>query len=180
MRAMSEYSLRPMVAADLPAVLAVQLQCYPPELIESAEALASRLALAPDLCWVATRGRALAAYLFTHPWPSSGLPALDARLSRQHESDPAGELTWFVHDMAVAPTGRGGGLARRLYEAARMAAVRAGLRSSRLVAVQAAAAWWQRLGYAAVTHAAGAPAPATLARYGDGAVLMEHSGIATG
>lgn len=175
---MSEFSLRPMVAADLPAVLAVQQQCYPPALIESAAALASRLALAPALCWVATRGDALAAYLFTHPWPRDSLPALDAPLAAACVQWPADELTWFVHDMAVAPAGRGGGLARRLYEAARAAAATAGLRSSRLIAVQAAAAWWERLGYAAVTRKNDDDAPSQLARYGADAVLMARAGIA--
>lgn len=176
---MSEYSLRPMVAADLPAVLAVQQQCYPAELIESASALASRLALAPALCWVATRGDELAAYLFTHPWPRAGLPSFDVPLAPLATRLPASELTWFVHDMAVAPPGRGAGLARRLYEAAREVAIDAGLRSSRLVAVQAAAPWWRRLGYAAVAHPHDGPAP-SLDRYGCGAVLMARAGIAAG
>ncbi|WP_422647924.1 GNAT family N-acetyltransferase [Cupriavidus sp. H18C1] len=170
---MSEFLLRPMAAADLPDVLAVQAQCYRPELIESADALASRLALAPALCWVAAHAEAprrLAAYLLTHPWPRETLPPLDGVL--RHGDPGAGEtpLTWFIHDMAVAPAGQGRGLAKRLYEKARHGAMQAGLRCSRLIAVQSAARWWQGLGYAQVALAE--EAATKLSRYGDGAVVM--------
>jgi GNAT superfamily N-acetyltransferase len=170
---MSEFLLRPMAAADLPEVLAVQAQCYRPELIESADALASRLALAPALCWVAAHANApqrLAAYLLTHPWPREALPPLDGVL--RHDGPAAGEtpLTWFVHDMAVAPAGQGQGLAKRLYAKAWHGAMQAGLRCSRLIAVQSAARWWQGLGYAPVALAR--EAATKLSRYGDGAVVM--------
>lgn len=170
---MSEFLLRPMAAADLPEVLAVQAQCYRPELIESADALASRLALASALCWVAAHAdapRRLAAYLLTHPWPRETLPPLDGVL--RHDGPAAGGLavTWFIHDMAVSPAGQGQGLAKRLYAKARHGAMQAGLRCSRLIAVQSAARWWQGLGYAPVALAG--EAATKLSRYGEGAVVM--------
>jgi GNAT superfamily N-acetyltransferase len=144
---MSEIVLRPLAVADMPAVLAVQAQCYGDMLLESSDALASRLALSPDTCWAAALpDGALAAYLFTHPGPKTRRP-LDGVLARDWMPDAA--LTWFVHDMAVAPVGRGMGLAQRLYAAARDAALADGLRSSRLIAVQSAAVW-RRLGYATI------------------------------
>lgn len=165
---MPDITLRPMRPADLPAVLAIQAQCYGETLLESSEALASRLALSPDTCWVAALpDGALAAYLFTHAWPEASLPAWNGLLVRNW--DDGETLTWFVHDMAVAPIGRGAGLPPRLYAAAREAAISAGLASSRLIAVQSAATYWRRLGYAPVPaerHAA------KLAAYGDDAVLM--------
>lgn len=168
---MSDFLLRPMAAADLPEVLAVQAQCYRPELIESADALASRLALAPTLCWVAAHADApqrLAAYLLTHPWPRETLPPLDGVLRHDGAADQT--LTWFIHDMAVAPAGQGHGLAKRLYAKAREHAMQAGLRCSRLIAVQSAARWWQQLGYAPVALAG--EAATRLSRYGEGAVVM--------
>lgn len=157
-----------MLAADLPAVLAVQAQCYGETLLESPEALASRLALSPDTCWVAAlRDQQLAAYLFTHAWPETSLPPWNGRLARDwSDTEP---LTWFIHDMAVAPAGRGAGLASRLYGAACDEAIKAGLRTSRLIAVQSADVYWRRLGYApeaAEIHAN------KLATYGNDAVLM--------
>lgn len=173
---MPEFALRPMRAADLPAVLAIQAQCYGDALVESADALESRLTLSPATCWVAAlvtpsqnghSGPALAAYLFTHAWPEGSLPPWNGRLARDWpETEP---LTWFIHDMAVAPIGRGAGLAARLHEAARNVAMTNGLRSSRLIAVQSADAYWRRLGYAPL--AAGRHAD-KLAAYGEGAVLM--------
>ncbi|MCY0856743.1 GNAT family N-acetyltransferase [Cupriavidus sp. D39] len=171
---MREYTLRPMRATDLPAVLEIQAKCYRGMLLESAAALGSRLALSPATCWVAAEQEGkLAAYLFTHMWPRDSLPALDDVLERHWErgGEPASTLTWFVHDMAVAPAGQGKGLAPALYAAARAPALDAGLRSSRLVAVQSAAAWWRRLGYENLTPASAALS-AKLSAYGDDAVLM--------
>ena len=165
-----------MLAADLPAVLAIQAQCYGDALVESADALESRLVLSPATCWVASlatpsqsgqSGHTLAAYLFTHAWPEASLPPWNGHLVRDwSDTEP---LTWFIHDMAVAPIGRGAGLASRLHDAARDMARKDGLRSSRLVAVQSADGYWRRLGYAPLAadmHAA------KLAAYGEGAVLM--------
>lgn len=163
-----------MTAADLPAVLDVQAQCYGSHFLESEDALASRLALSPSTCWVAedpSRSGALAAYLLTHPWPQDSLPPLDVVLTR-HWTDDDPDLLWFVHDMAVAPAGRGEGLAVRLYHAARDVALAKGLRASRLIAVQSAAPWWRRLGYAPMGAEAAAPYAEKLAGYGNGAVMM--------
>lgn len=172
-RPMSEIVLRRMLAADLPAVLAVQAQCYAAPLIESADALASRLALSRETCWVAAlpEGR-LAAYLFTHAWPEATLPTLDGVLAR--DWPPTTPLTWFVHDMAVAPAGQGTGLAVRLYATAEQSARALGLTSSRLIAVQSAATWWRRIGYAPLTSQAAAPHAHKLAAYGTDAILMER------
>jgi len=176
---MTNFTVRPMVLSDLPAVLAVQASCYSGGLLEGESALASRLALSPSTCWVAhepaQRGT-LAAYLFTHAWPEDSLPPLDGVLDdgwRQHAAPDT--LTWFVHDMAVAPAGRGAGLAPRLYAVARAAAHAAGLRRSRLIAVQSAAPWWRRLGYAPAPAQTAARHAGKLAAYGASAVLMERT-----
>ena len=67
--------LRPMQVRDLPAVLQVQQHCYPAEMLESRDALASRQRLSPDTCWVAERPGQLLGYLFAHPWAGSRPPA---------------------------------------------------------------------------------------------------------
>lgn len=157
-----------MRAADLPAILDVQGQCYGDTLVESADALESRLVLSPGTCWVAVLADgALAGYLFTHAWPEATLPPWNGLLVRDWSDDEP--LTWFVHDMAVAPIGRGLGLAVQLHNVARDVAATRGLRSSRLVAVQSADKYWRRFGYAPM--AAGKHA-AKLEMYGAGAVLM--------
>lgn len=174
--AMSDFLVRCMTAADLPGVLEIQAQCYPGNLLEGIEAFASRLTLAPSTCMVAISGgdRALAGYLFTHPWPRSSLPPLDGVLEPSADQGLDTVMTWFVHDMAVAPAGRGSGLAPRLYEAALQAALEAGLQHSRLIAVQAAADWWRRLGYAPMAAQQAAVHARKLASYGSGALIMER------
>ncbi len=175
---MSDFLVRRMTAADLPGVLELQKQCYPGDLLEGIEAFASRLALSPATCVVAAPvdGRALAGYLFTHPWPQNSLPPLNGILDPStHGGTATVPMTWFVHDMAVAPAGRGGGLAPRLYEAALRAAWEAGLRHSRLIAVQAAADWWRRLGYAPMAAQQAATHAGKLACYGPGALVMERT-----
>ncbi len=175
---MSEFIVRRMTAADLPGVLEIQAQCYRSDLLEGVDAFASRLTRSPRTCVVASSsdGPALAGYLFTHPWPRNSLPPLDGVLkpSAQDEAESA-PLTWFVHDMAVAPAGRGDGLALRLYEAALQAALEAGLQHSRLIAVQAAADWWRRLGYAPMAAHHAATHARKLACYGPGALIMERT-----
>ncbi|QYY31325.1 MULTISPECIES: GNAT family N-acetyltransferase [Cupriavidus] len=175
---MSEFLLRRMTAADLPGVLRVQAECYRSDLLEGTEAFASRLALSPATCWVATSWddrAALAAYLFTHSWPQGSLPPLNGVLLQSaHDVTDTATLTWFVHDMAVAPAGRGGGLAMRLYEAALQSALDGGLRHSRLIAVQSAAPWWRRVGYVPVVAQAGSAYVEKLADYGPGAMMMER------
>jgi len=176
---MSDFILRPMMATDLAAILDVQAQCYGSALLEGLDALASRLTLSSATCWVAEMGNKpdrLGGYLFTHPWSESSLPPLDSVLERHRETPPAQTtVTWFVHDMAVAPAGRGSGLAIRLYKAALAEAVRAGLRRSRLIAVQSAGDWWRRLGYVPVGTELTAAHAAKLERYGADAVIMERS-----
>ncbi len=94
---------------DLAEFLCCEID-YGEALLESSEALTSRLVLSPNTCWTATLpDGTLAAYLFTHAWPEDALPPLDDVLARNWM--PAATLTWFVHDMAVAPVGRGTGLA---------------------------------------------------------------------
>ncbi|WP_439893497.1 GNAT family N-acetyltransferase (plasmid) [Ralstonia sp. 25C] len=167
---MSELTIRPIVAHDLPGILAVQQACYGDGFLEPGNALASRWARSPAMCLVAVDGTEIVGYLLSHAWHAWSPPKLHAPLPKVDAAD----VLWFVHDMAIAPAGRGRRLGERLYTTARNAARSYGLRQSRLVAVQGADAFWQRLGYR--------PAPfdaeslATLhSVYGDDALLMERT-----
>ena len=112
--------LRTMQAADFGAILAIQAQSYPANLIESRDALASRHALSPDTCWVAEHGGEVKGYVFAHPWHGDTPPQLNqplARLPPQHD-------TLFIHDMALCRSTRGHGIAPRLLHAGRQCLVR--------------------------------------------------------
>jgi len=165
---MSTVNIRPVDATDLRGILAVQRACYGDGFLEPGDALASRWARSPALCLVAVEGPEVVGYLLSHAWHAWSPPKLHVPLPKADAAD----VLWFVHDMAIAPAGRGRGLGEHLYATARMAAQAQGLTQSRLVAVQGADAFWRRLGY---QPAAIAPDALTTLRsvYGDNAELME-------
>lgn len=170
---MSELTIRPIVADDLPGILAVQQACYGDGFLEPGDALASRWARSPAMCLVALGGAGVVGYLLSHAWHAWGPPKLHMPLPTADAADTA-DVLWFVHDMAIAPAGRGQRLGERLYATACAAAQAQGLRQSRLVAVQGADVFWHRLGYRAAAIDA-EPFAAVRAIYGEDAQLMERA-----
>jgi len=167
---MAELTIRPIIADDLPGILAVQQACYGDGFLEPGDALASRWARSPAMCLVALHGAKVVGYLLSHAWHAWAPPKLHVSLPAADTAD----VLWFVHDMAIAPAGRGQRLGERLYATACEAAQAQGLRQSRLVAVQGADVFWRRLGYRPA--AIEAEALATLrAIYGADAELMERT-----
>uniref|UniRef100_UPI0018D1EC7A GNAT family N-acetyltransferase n=1 Tax=Ralstonia pseudosolanacearum TaxID=1310165 RepID=UPI0018D1EC7A len=113
---MSDVTIRPVTDADLPGVLAVQQACYGNALLEPAEALASRWARSPALCLVALHGTQVVGYLLSHAWHAWAPPKLHVPLPPAEATHA--DRVWFVHDMAIAPAGRGQRLGERLHAAA--------------------------------------------------------------
>ncbi|MRT00407.1 GNAT family N-acetyltransferase [Ralstonia pickettii] len=167
---MSEITIRPIVAEDLAGILAVQQACYGEGFLEPGDALASRWARSPALCLVALRGGEVIGYLLSHAWHAWTLPKLHVPLPVADAAD----VLWFVHDMAIAPAGRGQRLGEQLYAIAIASAHAQGLRESRLVAVQGADAFWRRLGYQSADLDEGALARLRTV-YGEKAYLMERA-----
>lgn len=130
--------IRPLVRADLEAALALQALGYPEALRDGPDAFASRIDLAPDHCWAVERDGRLLAYLLSHPWRSFDPPTPDQVLT------PGGDACWYIHDLSVAPEGRGLGLGRALVE--RVLAFHGPARSE-LIAVSGARPVWLRLGW---------------------------------
>ncbi|TYZ44438.1 GNAT family N-acetyltransferase [Ralstonia solanacearum] len=172
---MSDVTIRPVTDADLPGVLAVQQACYGNALLEPAEALASRWARSPALCLVALHGTQVVGYLLSHAWHAWAPPKLHVPLPPAEATHA--DRVWFVHDMAIAPAGRGQRLGERLHAAAGAAARAQGLRRLALVAVQGADVFWRRLGYRPASADA-AQQQALHAVYGDEAQLMERTAFA--
>ena len=155
--------VRPLRAADLPAVLAIQHAAYGAGYQESAAVLGRKLEFAPRACWLAHMDEVAVGYVFAHPWSDAGAPPLHAPLVL-----PAAADRGFVHDLAVLPAARGLGVAATLFTCVRAWSSAAGHRGMRLVALADAVPFWKRQGFQAL--------PATLpAGYGDGACLMECS-----
>lgn len=159
-------SLRPLTCADMPRVAALQLIAYEPLFHEPQDILASRLAVAPTLCWGAFSGETLLAYILSHPWPPASPPPIGATIAEPEPTD-----NWFIHDLAIGPDARGLGLGRALVAAASAAALDAGLTRADLVAVQGAWRFWEKLGYAAPDDLPPALA-AKVAGYGEDARYM--------
>ncbi len=139
----TQFLIRPMLASDLDAVLALQCAIYPPHYHEPRTVFASKLALGAEFCFAVRRENHLMGYLFAHPWQSSEPPALFAAI----EQIPNGADSLFIHDMALHPDCRGRSLGRQLLRASLAAAAASGLTCSTLVAVQDAAQFWLRQGY---------------------------------
>ncbi len=158
--------LRPMKASDLPAVMRIQRAAYGDAYQESAAVLGRKLELAPDGCWLAERGGEPAAYVFAHPWRADAPPPLHAPLAALPDQADC----VFMHDLAVAPSARGGGVAAGLLRGVAGWASRQGARSLNLVALADAAAFWARHGFTPV------PGGEDLAAgYGAGALFMRRA-----
>lgn len=165
---MSETILRPMHPDDLDQALAIQSQAYPAFLIESAAAFASRLSVAAPYCLAAERDGVLLAYLLAHGWPSREPPPVNAVLDPERRGDAL-----FLHDLAVSGAARGAGIGEALVAHALASATADGLVRAELIAVEGAAAYWRRLGFADET-----PSPALAAKvagYGPAAAWMSRS-----
>jgi predicted N-acetyltransferase YhbS len=136
--------IRRLVAGDLPAALAIQATNYPAFLCEDEVAFASRLTLPAAYCLAAERDGELIGYLLAHGWAAGAPPAVGTLL------DGAGvtNQVMFLHDLAVSVKGQGAGVGRSLVEAGFALAARDGIVRAELIAVEGAAGYWRRLGFA--------------------------------
>lgn len=167
---MSQLTIRPIVADDLPGILAVQQACYGDGFLEPGDALASRWTRSPAMCLVALRDAEVVGYLLSHARHAWTPPKLHVPLPPANAAD----VLWFMHDLAIAPAGRGQRLGEHLYAAACAASQAQGLQQSRLVAVQGADVFWHRLGYRNAVIA-GEPLATLRATYGDDAQWMQRT-----
>lgn len=165
---MDALSIKPVEDSDWAGIMRVQQACYAPPLVESEVALRSKAAASPATCFIAsTVAGEIAAYLLAHPYPRGEWPDLD-RATIPHA--PAGNL--LLHDMAVHPDFAGQGLGALLFQEVERLAQAQGYSTISLVAVQDAAGYWRKLGFASLPPAP--PGSGMQAKsYGTGAVLME-------
>ena len=167
-------TLLPLHRWPIEAVLAVQAHAYGPDLLESAEVLASKMAAGRAFClgaghdaaYGAKNGSesALRGYAIALPWHSACAPQWN------HAAAPADVPDCvYLHDLAIAPECRGQGLAVSLLRGVLQSARALGLRRAVLVAVQGADVYWQRHGFAQAVP------PQSLRSFGEGAVWMTRS-----
>jgi ribosomal protein S18 acetylase RimI-like enzyme len=138
--------VRPMLAGDIPAVMQIQAECYPPSMLESEDVFRARLALTPATCWIwSPAPDNAAAYLFSYPSRKDAITPLGAQFKLA-----AAPNCLYLHDLAVAPAARGQRAANALVAAALEHARAAGMAWSALVSVQRSQDFWSGLGYATV------------------------------
>lgn len=152
---------RPAVATDA-AAIADLARAELGDYGEAVDLYAERIALAPDGCFVLTDGGAVVGHCISHPWHRFAPPAMHTRLG----SIPAGVDCWYLHDVVVAPTGRGTKAVERLLPILATTAAAHGIATLALIAVGGADAYWARQGFVAATGGA--------LGFGEDAVYMER------
>jgi GNAT superfamily N-acetyltransferase len=162
---MSKPHWRHARASDLPAISAIAARIHP-DLPERADVLAEKMRLYPDGCLVLAADDEIVGYGLSHPWKQHRIPPLDGFLERL--PDDADCL--YVHDVAVLPDSRGGGVARAYVTAIENLARSSGMTALALVSVYATRPLWERLGFRAVP--ADAALRGKLGSYGASATYM--------
>ena len=134
---------RAMTEADLDAVTAVAAVAFPDH-FEGRDCFENRLALNPTGCFVLAR-QALPAqgYVVAYPWAADAAPALNTLI----RAIPDDASVMYLHDLALAPSVRGGGWSRPVVEQLAAQARAAGWPALALVAVNDAAPFWERHGF---------------------------------
>ncbi len=162
---LSRLEWRAMTAADLDAVAAIAAVGFPDH-FEGRDCFENRLALNPAGCFVlAGETEPPRGYLVAYPWTADAAPALNTLIP----AIPDEAAVMYLHDLAIDPSVRGGGWSRPIVERLAQDARAAGWPALTLVAVNDAAPFWERHGFAVVD----APGMADkLAGYGEGARYM--------
>lgn len=158
--------LRPMQASDIPAVMTIQEESYPDELLETLEVISARLASFPDCAWVAEEAQEACAYLFAYPARRGRITPFDGAFAQHDDAD-----CLYLHDLAVGLLASGRGVGPALVQHALAQAGARGLQHSALVAVQGSRDFWSRMGYE-VCPVDDAAQTENLATYGGSAVYM--------
>ena len=156
---------RSMRPTDIDAVVEVARLSFPDH-FEDRACFQNRLALYPRGCFVLAEGDdAARGYLIAYPWKTESAPPLNTVI----EGLPAQPDLIYLHDLALHPEARGGGVTGAIVERLAEQATEDGWPAIALVAVNDAVGFWSRHGF--VEQPAEAMA-AKLASYGADARYM--------
>lgn len=156
-----------MSMSDLDGVLAVASAVHP-GLPERREVFAERLILFPQGCHILRfADGTVAGYAVSHPWHARRPVPLDTLLYDMPET-----TCRYIHDVAMLPATRGGGLAGQIVGRIVRDAYRAGASEVSLVAVSGSMPFWERHGF----HVVSEPGlTAKLESYGEDVRFMVRS-----
>ncbi len=159
---------RHMHARDIAGVMAVAEQVHP-DFFEEEAVFRDRLRLYPAGCFVYARDNGILGYGVSHPWRLDTVPALNSVL----EKLPEDSSTYYIHDIALLPAVRSGGVASRVIELMAAQAEADGFLTMALVAVNNSWGFWEKKGF--VTRDLPALAE-KLKSYSDDAFYMVRAG----
>ena len=155
---------RPMIPEDLAhvQVLADAIHVSHPE---DPEVLAERQRLYPQGCFMLVEDKRAIGYALTHPWRFAEPPPLNRLLG----AIPSPATTYYIHDIALLPEGRGKGYAAQITSLLAAHARDAGFDNLSLVAVNRSQVFWEKAGFRVIAVPG---LEAKLASYGPDAALM--------
>jgi GNAT superfamily N-acetyltransferase len=132
-----------MQAHDVPAMLAVQAQCYELAMNEPGGVLQARFEACPDTAWVALSASGqVGAYLVAYRSCLGKVTPLGAAFEHAPHAD-----VLYLHDLAIGTGLRGQGVAQQLVAHARCEAAAMGLSGLALVSVNGTVPFWQRMAF---------------------------------
>ena len=131
-----------MTLADLPSVVRIQAECYPPQLNEDEGVIRDRFLGSPNTAWICEVDGEVLAYLVGYPSRIGKVTSLGGAFDVPADAD-----SLYLHDLAVSSRARGRGVGEALVAHAHDVARSMGLGHSALVAVQNSSAFWASRGY---------------------------------
>lgn len=152
-------------AVDLPDIERIAALVHPAH-PEGPAVFAERLALHPPGCLLLEQEDGASGYVISHPWRRLHPPKLDQHLGGL----PDWPDSYLIHDLALLPSCRGSGHARRVAMLLQQQAVAARLPELSLVSLAGSVGFWTTMGFQPARLPA-SQAPGLLA-YGPGAVFM--------
>jgi ribosomal protein S18 acetylase RimI-like enzyme len=136
-------TIRHISGEDLKQVLAIQVDVYPPGLQENFATFEDKFSLRPAGIFGAFLEDVLCGYILSHPWSAGRIVPLGlARTVLPGKADCV-----YIHDLAVRPSFRGRGAARRLVDRVFEFGGSLSLGTYTLMAVQASEPFWSRFGF---------------------------------
>ena len=159
------YRIRP-VGDDLASLLSIQRACYPPALNESEQVMRSRLASAPETCWMLECETGPVGYLLAYRSTLGAITPLGGAFSAAERAD-----CLYLHDLAILPGQQGAGAAQSLIAHAQRWAAAERLVDAALVSVGDRVSFWTRREFS-VEDALSDEQNAALLSYGAGARYM--------
>ena len=158
----------PMTAAHINEVVQIQAEAFTPDLRETPEVFANRIARFGEFFRVAYLNGRMVGYVVAFPWKFGDAPVNNQEFPEELPEPDC----FFIHDIALLPDARGSGVARALLEDAYQTALKLGFDAASLVAVSQSGNYWDRVGFVPNAHVTETKRAYILDIYGPGARLM--------